>query len=287
MPEFSLVVATRGRTSELARLVASIAVQRGADYELILVDQNEDDRLLPVIENSGIKEKIRHLKCRPGVSRARNMGMNHAQGEVIGFPDDDCWYPQGLLHDVAGWFATNESYDILTVNSLDENGVRSSNRWFQDSCDLTLLNVYRTTVGYSIFVRGKGIAAGARYDEGIGPGADTPYLGGEDSDYVLLAMRAGARGRFEAKWHVGHPLKDIRNASVSKDRAYIYGQGMGYVQRKHRLVWLWAGLAAFDFGRAICAYVVGRRESAILWYWHGRGLLDGFMTKQFNPSVPE
>ncbi|MDR3736248.1 MAG: glycosyltransferase family 2 protein [Acidobacteriaceae bacterium] len=285
MPEFSLVVATRGRTSELARLVASIAVQRGADYELILVDQNEDDRLLPVIENSGIKEKIRHLKCRPGVSRARNMGMNHAQGEVIGFPDDDCWYPQGLLHDVAGWFATNESYDILTVNSLDENGVRSSNRWFQNSCDLTLLNVYRTTVGYSIFVRGKGVAADARYDEGIGPGADTPYQGGEDSDYVLLAMRAGARGRFEAKWHVGHPLKDIRNASVSKDRAYIYGQGMGYVQRKHRLIWLWAGLAAFDFGRAIYAYVVGRREPASLWYWHGRGLLDGFMAKRSNVSA--
>jgi glycosyltransferase involved in cell wall biosynthesis len=203
--------------------------------------------------------------------------MDHAQGKIIAFPDDDCWYPPGVLNDVATWFEANPAYDILTLNSLDENGVRSCNRWFQDSCDLNLLNVYRTSVGYSIFMRGEGVARTVRYDEGIGPGADTPYLGGEDSDFVLLAMEGGARGRFEAKWHIGHPLKDIRNASVPKGRVYIYGLGMGFVQRKHRLAWLWAGLAGFDFGRAALAYLWGRRESATLWYWHGRGMVDGFM----------
>lgn len=277
MPKFSLVVATKGRTNELARLIQSVVTQSETDYELIIVDQNDDERLLPLIESSEIRSKIRHLKCPPGVSRARNMGMDHARGELIGFPDDDCWYPPDTLGNVSGWFEANPSYDLLTLNSLDEHGVRSCNRWFQDSCDLNLLNVYRTSVGYSIFMRGNGIARTVRYDEGIGPGAETPYLGGEDSDFVLLAMEAGARGRFEAKWHIGHPLKDIRNASVSRDRVYIYGMGMGFVQRKHRLIWLFAGLTAFDFGRALCAWPTGRREAAALWYWHGRGMVDGFL----------
>jgi hypothetical protein len=202
--------------------------------------------------------------------------MERARGRIIAFPDDDCLYPPNLLALVSDWFARNPSYDILTLNSLDENGDRSGNRWFQDSCDLNLLNVYRTTVGYSIFVRADGGAGTVRYDEGIGPGASTPYLGGEDSDFVLMAMSKGARGRFEAKWHVGHPIKDARNASVSRDRAYIYGLGMGFVQRKHRLAWLCAGMAAFDFGRAICAFTIGKRGPAALWYWHGRGLIDGF-----------
>lgn len=282
MLEFSLVVATKNRTAELARLIASIDEQTGPDYELIIVDQNEDDRLIPLLKASNHREKIRHIRCIPGVSGARNVGMDQAKGKIIGFPDDDCWYPPGVLGEVWDWFEKNESYDILALNSLDENGVRSCNRWFQDSCDLNLLNVYRTTAGYTFFVRGDGVARMVRYDEGIGPGANTPYLGGEDSDFILMAMEKGARGRFEAKWHIGHPLKDIRNASVSRDRAYIYGLGMGFVQRKHGLLWLWAGLAVFDFGRAMCAFVVGRREPAALWYRHGRGLVDGFFA---SPSA--
>ena len=276
MPEFSLIVATRDRTTELARLVRSIDSQSKVDYELIIVDQNDDDRLVLILESGPHPEKIRHVRCSPGISRARNVGMECAQGEIIGFPDDDCWYPPKTLEIVSGWFKAKRSYDILALNSLDENGVRSCNRWFQDSCDLNLLNVYRTSVGYGFFIRADGVARTVRYDEGIRSGANTPYLGGEDSDFILMAMEKGARGRFEAKWHIGHPLKDIRNASVSRDRAYIYGLGMGFVQRKHRLVWLWAGLAAFDFGRAVCAFVAGRREPAALWYRHGRGLIDGY-----------
>jgi glycosyltransferase involved in cell wall biosynthesis len=276
MVRFSLIVATKDRTAELARLIASIDCQSESDYELIVVDQNDDDRLLSILERGAHQEKIRRIKCRPAVSLARNVGMDHAQGEIIAFPDDDCWYPPNTLELVSGWFETHRPYDILALNSLDENGVRSANRWFQDSCDLSPLNAYRTSVGYAFFIRADGIARAVRYDEGIGPGANTPYLGGEDSDFILMAMEKGARGRFEAKWHIGHPMKDIRNASVSRDRAYIYGLGMGFVQRKHRLIWLWAGLAAFDFGRAVCAFVVGRREPAAVWYRHGRGLIDGF-----------
>ena len=284
MPECSLIVATKGRTAELERLIDSVDGQDKGDYELIIVDQNGDDRLIPIIERSANPHKIIHLKSSPGVSRARNVGMENARGKIIAFPDDDCWYPPDILKVVSDWFETNRSYDILTVNSLDADGRRSANRWFQNSCDLSPLNIDRTSIGYSIFIRADGIARTARYDELIGPGAGTQYLGGEDSDFVLAAMRLGARGRFEAKWHVYHPLKDIRNASVTRDRVYIYGLGMGFVQRKHRLAWIWAGITGFDFVRAVGAFVVGRRQSATLWYWHGRGLIDGFLANRAASS---
>jgi glycosyltransferase involved in cell wall biosynthesis len=278
MPEFSLIVATKDRTSDLARLIASLEDQPGADFELIVVDQNEDDRLVPILDSSHISPRIMHLRSAPGVSRARNLGIENAQSAILGFPDDDCWYPAGVLADVADWFRSNPTYDILSLNSLDAHGTRSGNRWFQSSCDLSLLNVYRTSVGYSFFVRSVGSCRQVRYDENIGPGADTPYLGGEDTDYILSAMRAGARGRFEAQWHIGHPLKDIRDESVNKDRVFIYGLGMGHVQRKHHLVWLWASLVAFDFIRALMAAGKGSGGSARLWYWHGHGLVKGFLT---------
>ncbi len=283
MPEFSLIVATKDRTTELARLIASIDSQTDADYELIIVDQNEDDRLVPIIQHSTYREKILCLKCETGVSRARNLGMERAQGKIIAFPDDDCWYPPGVLRIVSSWFDAHPTYEILCLNSLDGDGTRSGNRWIQDSCDLNLFNIYRTSVGYAYFIRSGGAARSIRYDEGIGPGANSPYLGGEDSDFILTAMKAGARGRFEAKWHIGHPLKDIRNASIQRDRAYVYGKGMGFVQRKHRLAWLWASLAVLDYVRAAFALLAGKRKPAELRYWHGRGLIDGFFAIEANP----
>jgi len=279
MPEFSLIVATKGRADELGRLIRSLDEQQYADYELIIVDQNDDDRLLPVIESSAYPHKISHLRCGTGASRARNVGIKHACGQILAFPDDDCWYPPNLLKSVSEWFHANPAYDMLSVTSRDDDGRKSCNRWFQQSCDIALINVYRTSAAATYFIRATERVLSIRYDEGIGPGAATPYLGGEDSDYVLALLHAGVRGRFEAKWHIGHPLKDIRDASISKDRAYIYGQGMGFVQRKHRLVWLSLLQLAFDHGRALCAYLVGRREPAKLWYWHGRGVMDGFLRR--------
>ena len=283
MPEFSLIVATKGRTNELARLIASVDAQTDADYELIIVDQNEDDRLVPIIQYSTHREKISWLRCETGVSRARNLGIENARGKIIAFPDDDCWYPPGVLRAVSSWFDAHLPYEILCLNSLDRDGARSGNRWFQDSCDLNLFKVFRTSVGYAYFIRSQGVARAVRYDEGIGPGANTPYLASEDSDFILAAIKAGARGRFEAKWHIGHPVKDIRNASVQKDRVYVYGKGMGFVHRKHHLAWLWILLVALDYVRAVCAFLVGRRKPAELWYWHGRGLIDGFFASEANP----
>ena len=277
MPEFSLIAATKGRTDELARLIRSIDDQQNESYDLIIVDQNDDERLSAVIDASTHKDRISRVRCGTGVSRARNVGIEHARGKILGFPDDDCWYPPNVLKDVSGWFDENAAYDILVLNSLDAKGVRSCNRWFQDSCDLNRLNVYRASAGYTYFVRSTPLTRSIRYDEGIGPGANTTYLGGEDTDYILALMHAGARGRFEAKWHIGHPLKDIRDAGISKGRAYIYGRGMGFVQRKHNLGWLSTIQLAFDYSRALCAFIVGRREPAKLWYWHGRGVMDGFL----------
>ncbi len=280
MPRFSLIVATKNRVAELARLIGSIDEQTNADYELIIVDQNDDDRLGAVIAGSSRRGRIVHLRSSPGVSLARNVGIGHASGEILAFPDDDCWYPPGLLEHVSEWFRAHPAYDFLSVNSLDENGNRTGNGWFQSACDISHVNVYRTSIGYAYFVRAEGSMRAVRYDEGIGPGATTPYLGGEDTDYILTGMDAGARGRYEAKWHVLHPLKDIRNASVSRDRVFIYGQGMGHVQRKHGLTWLWAAFLLYDYGRAAIFGLLGRRAPASLWYWHGRGLMQGFLASR-------
>jgi glycosyltransferase involved in cell wall biosynthesis len=84
----SLVVATRDRTAELGRLLQSIAEQTHPHIEAIIVDQNRDNRLQPIL---GLlpTSRLRYLRAEPGLSHARNIGVANARGEVVGFPDDD------------------------------------------------------------------------------------------------------------------------------------------------------------------------------------------------------
>jgi glycosyltransferase involved in cell wall biosynthesis len=46
---FSLIVATIGRTAELRSLFESPAVQTHRDFEVIVVDQNPDDRVVQTL----------------------------------------------------------------------------------------------------------------------------------------------------------------------------------------------------------------------------------------------
>lgn len=99
MPRFSLILATVGRTAELDRLFDSLAAQTCQDFEVILIDQNVDGRLLTRIDRArllGLNVHVRQLS-HPNLAAARNLGMELAQGDWVGFPDDDCWYEPDAL----------------------------------------------------------------------------------------------------------------------------------------------------------------------------------------------
>ena len=100
----SLVVATIGRAQELSRLLASIDRQSLKRVELIIVDQNPDDRVEKLLEAWKATLSYRHVRSPKGLSRARNVGIKLASGPIICFPDDDCWYPDNLLEHVSKWF---------------------------------------------------------------------------------------------------------------------------------------------------------------------------------------
>ena len=65
MREFALILATVGRTVELNRLFDTLAAQSYRDFEVIVVDQNRDDRLIPVLHRARyLGLVIRHLGTR-------------------------------------------------------------------------------------------------------------------------------------------------------------------------------------------------------------------------------
>lgn len=281
MPRFSLIVATMDRVEEFAVLLRSLGQQELLDFELIVVDQNPDERLSGLIRDweskaAGLKGSliaVKHLRCPAGCSRARNAGLREATGEIIAFPDDDCWYSPDTLGRVDKWFRENETHGILVLGSKDELGRVSGNRWVQRKCDLNYVNVFRASATYTVFVRNTCESAQVKFDESLGPGAGNDFGCGDDVDYVIRLMKQGIRGRFLATITIGHPSKGY----VNRQRARRYGAGFGRVLFKHSLLFLWIALVVFDFSRCCLYLVLGQLTRATHLWAHGVGLIWGYL----------
>jgi len=270
IPRFSLIIPTLGRTEELATLLTSIHQQQRDDVEVILVDQNEDNRVSVFLDTLPFRLNLRHIRsCEKGPSAARNLGMNAASGIILAFPDDDCWYPTGLLSRVDAWFGSHPEYAILAVGALDDEGLSSGNRWIQSACDISSYNALRTTFCSSLFIAAAECSRRVQFD---------PKLSrAEETDFVLRLLDAGLRGRFDRTLHIHHPRRDMLSGTVSKARAASYGQGMGSLVRRHSLYLLWATLLAYDLGRAVLVSLRGHVHDAGFCFAHARGLFTGFV----------
>src|ERR1700678_3775791 len=96
-----LVVAPRWRTRELKRLLESLLAQTYKTFEVIVADQNEDDRLAPLLQDYCERLTIKHVRSATlGHSAGSNAGLRMCSGDIGGFPDDDCWYDPDLLRRV-------------------------------------------------------------------------------------------------------------------------------------------------------------------------------------------
>ena len=275
---FSLVMATVGRTGEIEHLLASLDAQTDHEFELIVVDQNPDDRISKLLERYRSKVPIFHLRSEPGVSRARNIGIEHATGEVIGFPDDDCWYPSDLLAKVSRYLREHTEMDGVSGRVTDEGGSFDA-RFDEVPGLLEPSNVWLRTAAVSIFVRREAAGKIGGFDEKLGPGAGTVWGGGEDIEYALRAVRSGLHIYYDPALMVFHPHALASGYREMSGRAYSYGAGIGRVWRKHdypiRLV---AYSLLRPAGGAILSLLLARPDKA-RYHWSGfRGRLRGWLS---------
>ena len=266
----SLVCATKGRTEEVQRLLHSIATQDYRDLEVIVVDQNPDDRLCPIILELNHSISIIHFRVEPkGVSAARNAGFVIASGDSVSFPDDDCWYPPGLLKEVQNWFESHPDYSILATGCYDEVGFSTGNRWFRDRCDITPSNSLRSTMCSTLFFKCSDKTRTILFDESMHQG--------EDTDFALRQLKTGVKGRLDRRLHIYHPRRDCLSGTITADRARKYGMGMGVLTRRYCNVAFWVALLGYDVLRAALICLSGRFKDAAICLAHTRGLVTGYL----------
>ena len=206
---FDLVVATVGRTAELERFLASLDGQTHRDFRLIVVDQNPDDRIASLLD-----ERALHLRSPLGLSRARNVALPHVTADAVAFPDDDCIYPPDLL-------------DRVAARLVDLDGVTGREPWWPTGAAmLTRENLWNRSISFTIFLRRSVVERVGRFDETLG----LPNGSGEETDYLIRALDAGARIAYDPTLVVEHPQKSADLSALgARD-----GASLGYILRKHR-----------------------------------------------------
>lgn len=181
--KFTLILATLGRSDEVRRMLESLKRQSYQDFEVVLIDQNSDNRVFKLYKEYCDSFQINYIRTQEkGLSHARNLAIQY-----------------GKLND--------------TMVNLD--------------------NVWNAGISFTIFFKRQVIEKVGAFDEMLGVGSGTVYGSGEETDYLIRALKRNFKMRYVSKLIISHPRKTAAGNKNDLSRALLYGGGMGYVLKKH------------------------------------------------------
>ena len=151
----SLVVTGLENTQHIDRMLNSV-INSNFNFKIQIIFINQDNYcdtkkyIFP-----GHIEFIEISSPRISLSKARNLGLSKCSGEIIGFPDDDCWYSRSLLNEIYSIFQKNENLKAICTNVFDPDLGRSyGNRPFE-TIKINYYNLFKLPISVGIFISKK------------------------------------------------------------------------------------------------------------------------------------
>lgn len=123
MPKLSIVVPVYKVEEYINKCVDSILDQTFTDFELILVDDGSPDNSGKICDEYAQKDEriIVIHKENGGLSDARNIGIDAAQGEIIGFVDSDDYLDKVMYTEMICYLKENDC-DIVCCDTYIVRG---------------------------------------------------------------------------------------------------------------------------------------------------------------------
>lgn len=282
--KLSLIMATVGRSVDVGLMIDSLANQTDRNFELIIVDQNQDDRLTPFIEQ-GIAQGLdirRERLFPPSLSTARNLGISVARHEILAFPDDDCWYEPEAVERVRKRFDSTPKIAGLIACWVEQTeGLGSKAATGQ--LELDAWRQFKGGVASSIslfFLRDIFDRLGG-FDQQLGLGGW--YGAAEETDFVLSALTSGAQLAYEPGIRIHHHFETTAPKDWFSLRRSIRtkARGTGAIYAKHKLSYrvILRGFLAPIVKPWIPPKNIG---SFVLGYYVALGRIEGFLRWRFS-----
>jgi cellulose synthase/poly-beta-1,6-N-acetylglucosamine synthase-like glycosyltransferase len=249
LPRISVVIPTNlARPDQMQRVAEQLAGLDYPDYEVIIVDNRRGGG--PAVEFPGarvVREPV------PGISAARNRGIDVATGEIIAFTDDDVSVDRRWLRAIGERFAAEP--DLAAVSGVVvplelETPAQVMFEQFGMGLDRGLVpltfersgrfqvvrrvpgtgservgSVYEMGEfgqGSNMAFRADALRARGGFDEALGTG--TPTHGGEDLTMLVELLMTGHRLAYEP----GAIIHHSHRATMEELERQLHGYGIGF-----------------------------------------------------------
>jgi glycosyltransferase involved in cell wall biosynthesis len=228
MTTVTVIVSSRDRAERLAIALPAVLRAVGPDDEVIVVDSASTSPETGAVANAA---GVRCLRSeRPGLSRARNLGVRAARGDVVAFTDDDCEPAEDWVDRIRAHFA--DPRVAYVTGRVEARGEADQQASVLDHTQLVrysgMVDPYGVGHGANMSYRRTALLELGLFDEELGSGA--PLRSGEDADMLLRCMVAGHDGVYDPDVVVAH---DQWRAPEEMVRLrYGYGLGNGAYRMK-------------------------------------------------------
>ena len=117
---------------------------------------------------------------------------------MVAFPDDDAWYPDGVLEYIHGRFESDAALDFWFCRYGSTAALPAEVKEHTPSLQETISRAASNT----IVIRGKVLRACVGFDENLGLG--TPARSGEDTDFGMRSFFAAGKVSMAPYVMIGH-----------------------------------------------------------------------------------
>ena len=255
LPSISLVIGTRNRPDQVIECTqVLLGLRYPAPIEVIIVDNGASDSATAdvVEEVFGNDERVRYIaETKPGLSRARNLGLAAARYPITAFLSDDIRVDELWLLAIVRGFQRDDRVQCVTgfcppmyLDTAEQLLFESSMAWgtrqgfspvlHRFESDDDPLHPYRP----GSFANGSNMAYDTDafrhhggFDESLGPG--TIAKGGEDLDAPIRLLAHEGLVAYEPAaigWHA-----DRYDDRAFTQHMYTYGLGLTAFLTKHVL----------------------------------------------------
>ncbi len=126
MPKISIIIATYNNGNTLVRCLDSICRQTFSDFEVIVVnDGSKDDTASILIDYAAKDNRVKFFNQTQniGQGRSRNLGLDEAKGEYVGFVDSDDTAQENMFEELYEAITkSNASIAQCNINIVNLDG---------------------------------------------------------------------------------------------------------------------------------------------------------------------
>ena len=273
----SVVIPTRGRPDLIANSVQGVLANDYPDFEVIVVDQSQDDATGEVVRRiAAAAPRVRYIHTLPpGLSRAYNIGARLASGPLLAFTDDDCVAAPDWISSIVRAFAADPDAAML-YGTVARSPTLPDELGEVPKLPIAIAERIDRRHGFRLYGMGANFAVRREllerlggFDEILGGGG--PLRSSQDFDLQYRAYLAGAVVLLRPEVSVDHYGLRSRTEWPRTQRAYGIGDAAFYLKHVRCGDWFAALLLARRVARQLARELLGlagrRKHSQATYLW--------------------